>query len=91
MLSRNDKNCSIRRHLTCPDPNGAGFTQPAKQMGRVWVLETQSCSGFRLSVGIMHTHPELDPYTYIILKNFKNPKYKYCTNFLISLFSFPYP
>ena len=80
-----------RRYPIRLDPNGVGFTQPAKQMGRVSVLETQSCSRFRLSVGIMHTHPELDPYTYIILKNFKNPKYKYCTNFLISLFSFPYP
>ena len=36
----------------------------------------------------MHIHPEPILYTYVILKNFKNPKYKYCSfSFLYFHFS----
>ena len=48
-------------------------------------FKNPTCSGFGSGAGIMHTRPELDLYTYIILKKFKNPKYKYCSNFLVSL------
>lgn len=78
IVGRNDKNC-----LTCRYP-------PRKANGSSLGLKSPTRIGFELGVGIMHIRPEPDSYTYVILKNFKNPKNKYCS-FSFLYFHFPNP
>ena len=65
MKYMNGKNCSICKYPT-RKANGAG--SDFKNLTR---------SEFGSGAGIMYTRPKPHPYTYSILKKFKNPNYKY--------------
>ena len=89
-LIRDGKICPTHGYLVQPDPNRAGFTQPVKQMGRVWVLiknPKQIWLRFGYYANPARTRPS---YIYNIKKKIKNPnpKYKYNLNsFFISQLS----